>query len=148
MSGPRLPRSRYFFCVALSLCLGTWLLFHHLTYDSTTLARASEVKHQSYESHDEAQKILTTESNTSRLVPLEAHIMSKCPDARDCLRDLVVPAMEKVVDMVDFNLSFIGKYEIFYSCPFKYAALRYELCQIYERAFAKQLNYGRNSLNG
>jgi hypothetical protein len=35
--------------------------------------------------------------------------MSKCPDARDCLRDLVVPAMEKVVDMVDFNVSFIGK---------------------------------------
>ena len=45
----------------------------------------------------------------SRLVPLEAHIMSKCPDARDCLRDLVVPAMEKIVDMVDFNVSFIGK---------------------------------------
>ncbi|MCJ1378543.1 hypothetical protein MMC17_001642 [Xylographa soralifera] len=41
-------------------------------------------------------------------VPLEAHIMSKCPDARDCLRDLVVPAMEKIVDKVDFRLSFIG----------------------------------------
>ncbi|CZT45450.1 uncharacterized protein RSE6_05761 [Rhynchosporium secalis] len=23
-----------------------------------------------------------------KLVPLEAHIMSKCPDARDCLRDM------------------------------------------------------------
>ncbi|KAL8817757.1 MAG: hypothetical protein Q9223_003466 [Gallowayella weberi] len=42
------------------------------------------------------------------LVPLEAHIMSKCPDARDCLRDLVVPAMEQVVDKVNFTLSFIG----------------------------------------
>ena len=42
-------------------------------------------------------------------VPLEAHIMSKCPDARDCLRDLVVPAMEKIVDKVDFRLSFIGR---------------------------------------
>ena len=42
-------------------------------------------------------------------VPLEAHIMSKCPDARDCLRDLVVPAMERVVDKVEFSLSYIGK---------------------------------------
>ncbi|MCJ1399883.1 hypothetical protein MMC11_003086 [Xylographa trunciseda] len=41
-------------------------------------------------------------------VPLEAHIMSKCPDARDCLRDLVVPAVERIVDKVDFRLSFIG----------------------------------------
>ena len=34
--------------------------------------------------------------------------MSKCPDARDCLRDLVVPAMEVVADKVNFTLSFIG----------------------------------------
>ncbi len=47
-------------------------------------------------------------ANKTRLVPLEAHIMSKCPDARDCLRDLVVPAMEKVVDKVNFTLSYIG----------------------------------------
>ena len=42
------------------------------------------------------------------LVPLEAHIMSKCPDARDCLRDMVVPAMEQISDKVDFQLSYIG----------------------------------------
>ncbi|KAK4109537.1 hypothetical protein N656DRAFT_800770 [Canariomyces notabilis] len=42
------------------------------------------------------------------LVPLEAHIMSKCPDARDCLRDMVLPAMQKVHDKVNFTLSFIG----------------------------------------
>ena len=47
-------------------------------------------------------------SNRTSLVPLEAHIMSKCPDAKDCLRDLVVPAMEKIVDKVDFKLSYIG----------------------------------------
>lgn len=41
-------------------------------------------------------------------VPLEAHIMSKCPDAQDCLQKLVVPAMEQVSDKVDFNLSFIA----------------------------------------
>ncbi|KAK4238214.1 hypothetical protein C8A03DRAFT_33770 [Achaetomium macrosporum] len=49
---------------------------------------------------------LTTVSHD--LVPLEAHIMSKCPDARDCLRDLVLPAMQKVHDKVNFTLSFIG----------------------------------------
>jgi len=49
-------------------------------------------------------------SNNVTKVPLEAHIMSKCPDARDCLRDFVVPAMESVVDKVDFRLSFIGEY--------------------------------------
>ncbi|RHZ60254.1 hypothetical protein CDV55_103952 [Aspergillus turcosus] len=41
-------------------------------------------------------------------VPLEAHIMSKCPDARDCLQKLVVPAMEQISDKVDFELSFIA----------------------------------------
>ncbi|KAI1939510.1 hypothetical protein LOZ58_004059 [Ophidiomyces ophidiicola] len=41
-------------------------------------------------------------------VPLEAHIMSICPDAKYCFQDLIVPAMEKVHDKVDFKLSFIG----------------------------------------
>ncbi|KAK3070972.1 hypothetical protein LTR53_009509 [Teratosphaeriaceae sp. CCFEE 6253] len=41
-------------------------------------------------------------------VPLEAHIMSKCPDARDCLHDLILPAMMNVSRKVDFKLSFIG----------------------------------------
>lgn len=46
----------------------------------------------------------------NELVPLEAHIMSKCPDARDCLHDMVLPAMQKVHDKVNFTLSFIGRY--------------------------------------
>lgn len=44
------------------------------------------------------------------LVPLEAHIMSKCPDARDCFRELVLPAMQRVHTKVNFTLSFIGTY--------------------------------------
>lgn len=43
-----------------------------------------------------------------RRVPLEVHIMSKCPDAKDCLHDLVLPAMQNVSHMVDFKLSYIG----------------------------------------
>ncbi|KXT13315.1 hypothetical protein AC579_7225 [Pseudocercospora musae] len=41
-------------------------------------------------------------------VPLEAHIMSKCPDAKDCLHDLILPTMQRVGDHVDFRLSYIG----------------------------------------
>jgi hypothetical protein len=42
-------------------------------------------------------------------VPLDVHIMSKCPDARDCLKKLVLPAMANVSDKVDFRLSMIGR---------------------------------------
>lgn len=48
-------------------------------------------------------------------VPLEAHIMSKCPDTKACLKDLVVPAMEKVYEKVDFKLSYIGTYVVYHS---------------------------------
>ncbi|KAL8372127.1 hypothetical protein RB595_001767 [Gaeumannomyces hyphopodioides] len=47
-------------------------------------------------------------AKAANLVPLEAHIMSKCPDARDCLKQMVLPVMEKVHDKVNFTLSFIG----------------------------------------
>ncbi|KAF3355119.1 hypothetical protein VdG1_04331 [Verticillium dahliae VDG1] len=47
-------------------------------------------------------------SKVNRLVPLEAHIMSKCPDARDCLRDMVLPVMMRAHDKVDWKLSFVG----------------------------------------
>lgn len=57
----------------------------------------------------------TVEQGTiiSNKVALEAHIMSKCPDARDCLQQLVVPTMEQVSDKVDFRLSYIGRSEAF-----------------------------------
>jgi len=42
-------------------------------------------------------------------VPLEIHIMSKCPDAQDCLRDMILPAMQNVSDKVDFKMSYIGR---------------------------------------
>ena len=41
-------------------------------------------------------------------VNLEAHIMSKCPDAKDCLEKLILPAMEQVSQDVNFTLSYIG----------------------------------------
>ncbi|KAK0643441.1 hypothetical protein B0T16DRAFT_459585 [Cercophora newfieldiana] len=55
-----------------------------------------------------AQRAQPVQPATAK-VPLEAHIMSKCPDARDCLRDLVLPVMQKAHDKVNFTLSFIGR---------------------------------------
>ncbi|WPH04600.1 Hypothetical protein R9X50_00749200 [Acrodontium crateriforme] len=49
------------------------------------------------------------EEKPNTRVPLEAHIMSKCPDARDCLHDLILPTMITVSNKVDFRLSYIGK---------------------------------------
>jgi hypothetical protein len=43
-----------------------------------------------------------------QLVPLEAHVMSKCPDTQDCLKQLILPAMQQVFDKVNFTLSFLG----------------------------------------
>lgn len=42
-------------------------------------------------------------------VPLEIHVMSKCPDARDCLQKLILPTMVEVSDKVNFTMSFIGR---------------------------------------
>ncbi|KAJ9193428.1 hypothetical protein DTO166G4_8698 [Paecilomyces variotii] len=57
--------------------------------------------------HD-TEEAFPLSSASSKRVPLEAHIMSKCPDAQDCLQQLVVPAMERINDKVDFILSFIA----------------------------------------
>ena len=46
--------------------------------------------------------------NIDYKVPLEAHIMSKCPDAKDCLHDMILPAMQNISNKVDFKLSYIG----------------------------------------
>lgn len=43
-------------------------------------------------------------------VELEVHIMSKCPDARDCLEMLVFPVLKELgPSIVDFKMSFIGR---------------------------------------
>ncbi|ETS82751.1 hypothetical protein PFICI_04627 [Pestalotiopsis fici W106-1] len=59
--------------------------------------------------HETDDSESATTSTVKGLVPLEAHIMSKCPDARDCLRDMVLPTMMRVNSKVNFTLSFIGK---------------------------------------
>ncbi|KAK3190468.1 hypothetical protein K4F52_003489 [Lecanicillium sp. MT-2017a] len=47
-------------------------------------------------------------AGSNGLVPLEAHIISKCPDTRDALRKLILPAMQVIHEKVDFKLTYIG----------------------------------------
>ncbi len=91
------------------LCLAICLLLGILTVTRSLLPYLSSSH------HSDAQRIIGDElpkisiGNNTRRVSLEAHIMSKCPDAKACLQELVVPVMEKVSDKVEFELSFIGR---------------------------------------
>lgn len=110
MRGPGFPRPRRLLVILLPLALLAWLLVGNLSFRNLDLARFSAKLYRPY--HHAAHPPVPAASsgkNKSALVPLEAHIMSKCPDARDCLKELVVPAMENISSIVDFNLSFIGK---------------------------------------
>ena len=89
--------------LAIALPLGKYFSFSNLL----VIHDISSSRHPHYISLLKAQT--DSRVNQTELVPLEVHIMSKCPDARDCLRDLVVPAMERVSDEVDLKLSFIGR---------------------------------------
>ncbi|KAL7628818.1 hypothetical protein AAE478_000333 [Parahypoxylon ruwenzoriense] len=72
----------------------------------SSYARLFVQKHSQLDSYSTKPNEFALEAG--ELVPLEAHIMSKCPDARDCLRDLVLPAMMRVNEKVNFTLSYIG----------------------------------------
>ncbi|KAL7271014.1 hypothetical protein RUND412_006262 [Rhizina undulata] len=54
-------------------------------------------------------RLAAAENEASKNVALDVHIMSKCPDARDCMELLVSPAMEEIAGDVDFKLEFIGR---------------------------------------
>ena len=46
-----------------------------------------------------------------RRVPLDIYIESMCPDARDCLQKLVVPAYWQVMDKVNLGINYVGEYD-------------------------------------
>ena len=89
-------------CSAMCVTLTVWLLLHtvNTSYWKCRLpgARAGLPN----------AEVILAEENVKK-VALEAHIMSKCPDAKACLQMLVVPAMEQISDLVDFRLSYIGR---------------------------------------
>ncbi|KAJ9136499.1 Gamma interferon inducible lysosomal thiol reductase [Pleurostoma richardsiae] len=84
----------------ISLCAYIYYYIQPLAVSIPTIIREDEAVQG---------KIQYSEPHANdRLVPLEAHIMSKCPDARDCLREMVLPVMQRVHSKVNFTLSFIG----------------------------------------
>ncbi|SLM35065.1 Gamma interferon inducible lysosomal thiol reductase GILT [Lasallia pustulata] len=96
-----LSRRRFLSAVGLT-CLFVLIFSSFCGYPSSLLG------HQKPHKEDHEPSSPQSTSNKTTRIPLEAHLMSKCPDARSCLRELVVPAMEKIADKVDFKLSYIG----------------------------------------
>ncbi|KAM3515774.1 hypothetical protein MY11210_000545 [Beauveria gryllotalpidicola] len=94
----RRRRTRLWIPVLLIVLLGYSLLSSYNVDVRGRLDRLSK----------EATSTAAKAVGSRRKVPLEAHIMSKCPDANDALRELILPAMQQVHDKVDFKLSYIG----------------------------------------
>jgi hypothetical protein len=102
-SSPRRDRTFRRLCIAVCLILACWTLTHyHIPH-----LLESEAPGSQRTTEDEASQT-SNENNTSHVV-LEAFIMSKCPDARACIQELVVPAMEKLSDKIEFEMDFIGR---------------------------------------
>lgn len=81
--------------IALCLVLTTLTLITHFKWDHSA---------------DLSSRAAAAAAAATARVPLEIHIMSKCPDAQDCLEMMVAPAVAEVAGMVDFRMSFIGRY--------------------------------------
>jgi len=90
-------------CIAMCLTLTAWLMTRTVIASYST--SSGELPYANDRTSD-AEWVMV-EKNTTK-VALEAHVMSKCPDAKDCLQKLIVPAMEQINDKVDFRLSYIG----------------------------------------
>ncbi|KAE9974882.1 hypothetical protein EG327_008634 [Venturia inaequalis] len=92
------------------------LLFWHLTTVSQHTLIPLAGQSESFDT-DVVGKLSTKEWEKSTelddgkwKVPLEAHIMSKCPDALGCLQNLLLPALSQsnTLSKVNFTLSYIG----------------------------------------
>lgn len=74
-----------------------------------SLFRTTFVCHHHYDSSLPMSSVGTMEGKgAEEKIPLEIHVMSKCPDARDCLRELIVPTMVEISEKVNLTMSFIG----------------------------------------
>ncbi|KAL1957408.1 hypothetical protein VTO42DRAFT_6088 [Malbranchea cinnamomea] len=109
---PRPPRRRQSMIlsslIAACVCLAIFVYTHPPGFFGRLATR--KIIHTGLKNEQERlhQQTPLDEPPSSARVPLEAHIMSKCPDARDCMQQLVVPSMEQIDHKVDFRLSFIG----------------------------------------
>ena len=109
-------RLRQIAILALFILVPLWSYWDYHDFKAKRSAGMENLGTASTEQQNPSISPVFQDLNGPGLVPLEAHIMSKCPDARDCLRDLIVPAMEKISEKVDFRLSFIGTYGTLLSC--------------------------------
>ncbi|CAG7930932.1 unnamed protein product [Penicillium olsonii] len=82
----------------------------HNTRLQPEINKAVDIKEYEQSTLDASQSTQKTLEQTR--IPLEAHIMSKCPDAKACLQQLVLPTMEQISEKVDFRLNFIARYVI------------------------------------
>jgi hypothetical protein len=89
-------------CYAVCIVLIAWFILH------TTGAPYRGGRLSTTKPGPSEAETATTEKHATK-VALEAHIMSKCPDAKACLEKLIVPAMVQISDKVDFRLSYIGR---------------------------------------
>jgi hypothetical protein len=89
-------------CYALYLTLTIWFILHTIKASYRRSRMSATIPEL-----PNVESALTEKNDTK--VALEAHIMSKCPDAKACLKKLIVPAMVQISDKVDFRLSYIGR---------------------------------------
>ncbi|KAK3312400.1 hypothetical protein B0H66DRAFT_608671 [Apodospora peruviana] len=102
-------RPLHFLTIA-TLILSLWAFYRATTSSSRRWQERPLIWGKPYPSH--LKGVATTPNiklDENTLVPFEAHIMSKCPDAKDCLELMVLPAMQRVHDKVNFTLSYIGR---------------------------------------
>ncbi|KAF4126800.1 Gamma interferon inducible lysosomal thiol reductase (GILT) [Geosmithia morbida] len=98
--------------VAVALLVVMTLLYlttFHRSVSIHVTTTTSDLSSSDHLHHHQQQQNLDVVSPAEHRVPLEAHIISKCPDTRDALRELILPVMQRVSDEVDFTLSYIGK---------------------------------------
>lgn len=94
--------------------IGYILLLRPSSPRCSDIAQTENYRAEVQEEHDSYSQLGRFASDAHQTleqtkIPLEAHIMSKCPDAQACLQKLVLPAMERISDKVDFKLSFIAR---------------------------------------
>lgn len=100
-------------CILLILWTSSRSVLAYLTSNPPGLDRLDQQQQQIVLGNDLSANSTSTstiyEEKSTSNVSFETHIMSKCPDAKACLHELVLPAMEKIHDKVDFELSFIAR---------------------------------------
>jgi hypothetical protein len=104
-SSQRLLRIVFLAVAATLLVKGLFLTYSRCMLNMRSHTQSSQI-HPAHEPLFWPDELASSTSHSP--VQLEAHIMSKCPDAKDCLEQLILPTMQQVHSHVNFTLSFLG----------------------------------------